>query len=138
MFAPVDHQRFLGQAFVKRQDEVALQIGKTVWSRYELTSALGVGNYRAAALVTRALRHLKLDRIEDIFTCDPADLADEKMLGETGMWVLLRVLEAKGFNPKEWYNDGGNQLVTFRTMKIRRKKLREMNTRKKSRSRKRR
>jgi hypothetical protein len=61
--------------------------------------------------------------MEDVFTCDPTDLAGIHNLGETGMWVLLRALEAKGFNPKEWYSGVEG---TFRTVKIRRKKADEV------------
>lgn len=121
---PEDHQRFLGKTFVTRLSETALQIGSDAWSRHELANDLGCGNYRAASLVTRAMRKLKVRSIEEVFTYDPIDLAGIHQLGETGMWVLLRALEAKGFNTLAWYgaNRKDTELVTFRTLKVRRAK----------------
>lgn len=125
MLDPVAHERFLGKSFVTRFNEVALQIGKDKWTRHQLADELGVGNYRAAALVTRALRKLQVKSLEEVFSWDPIDLAHVHQLGETGMWVLLRALESKGHNPKAWYGANSKDLVTFRTMKIRRLKAKK-------------
>jgi hypothetical protein len=121
---PEDHERFLGKTFVTRLSEVALQIGQDTWTRHELANDLGCGNYRAAALVTRAMRRLKVRSVQEVFTFDPIDLAGIHNLGETGMWVLLRALEARGYNTLAWYGatKKDHDLVTFRTLKIRRKK----------------
>ena len=128
MLDPAAHERFLGKTFVTRLSEVALQIGKDKWSRHQLADELGVGNYRAAALVTRALRKLQVKDIKEVFSWDPMALADVHQLGETGMYVLLRALEARGFNPQAWYHAKSSELVTFRTLKLRRQRERKPRT----------
>lgn len=119
MLDPAVHAKFLGQTFVSRLQEPALVIGKDVWTRHQLADELRVANFKAAALVTRAMRELEVKNLEEVFSWNPADLANVHNLGETGMYVLLRALEAKGHNPRAWYGWKSDELVTFRTMKLR-------------------
>lgn len=119
MLSPDAHEKFLGRTFVQRLGEVALQIGKDTWTRHELADQLRVANFKAAAMVTRALRQLEVKDLKEVFSWDPASLANVHNLGETGMYVLLRALEARGYNPKAWYHAKSADLVTFRTLKLR-------------------
>lgn len=138
MLDPAVHAKFLGQTFVSRLNEVALQIGKDQWTRHQLADELRVANFKAAALVTRAMRELQVKNLEEVFSWNPADLANVHNLGETGMYVLLRALEARGHNPRAWYGYKSDDLVTFRTLKLREQRKREQEKRekrKKSRSR---
>lgn len=119
MLDPAVHVKFLGQTFISRLNEPALQIGKDVWTRHQLADELRVANFKAAALVTRAMRELKVKSLEEVFSWDPDSLAVVHNLGETGMYVLLRALEARGHNPRAWYGANKKDLVTFRTRKLR-------------------
>lgn len=125
MLDPAVHSKFLGQTFITRLNEPALIIGKDAWTRHQLADELRVANFKAAALVTRAMRELKVKNLEEVFSWDPTSLAVVHNLGETGMYVLLRALEAKGHNPKAWYGANKKDLVTFRTLKIREQKKKE-------------
>lgn len=136
MLDPAVHAKFLGQTFISRLNEPALQIGKDVWTRHQLADELRVANFKAAALVTRALRELKVKNLEEVFSWDPTSLAVVHNLGETGMYVLLRALEAKGHNPKAWYGANSKELVTFRTLKLREQRKAEREKRAKRRRKK--
>src|SRR5262245_27422838 len=122
MLDPAVHAKFLGASFISRLNEPALKIGKDVWTRHELADQLRVANFKAAALVTRALAQLEVKNLAEVFSWDPTSLAVCHNLGETGMYVLLRALQSRGHNPKAWYGANRKDLVSFRTLKLREQK----------------
>lgn len=102
-----------------------LVIGRTIYSRHDLSTKLHIGNWKAARLLSIAVRSIAPKNIRDLYdTTSPytfAALVDMR-LGETAMYVLWRAFEAEGLSPEQWATSGnGDGPVAYR--RIRHKEL---------------
>lgn len=118
MINPSEFQGVFGKTWVDAQTEPLLRIGKRTWTRYELVSKVGVGNYRAITILMDALQQLNVKTIKDLWELSPVALAAIKGVGTTTLFVTMSLLDSEEFNVKEWYSHHR----TFATLKNQEKK----------------
>jgi len=88
-----------------RQAEPLLTIGKKKWTRYQLVSTIGVGNFRAVMILLDALQKLGIKDVEALKRTPPVALAAIKGVGTTTLFVLMSLLDGEGVDVQEWYDD---------------------------------
>jgi hypothetical protein len=117
----------LGSTFIKQLTTApVLAIGSDSWSLHGLVNDLGVGNVKAARILSSIARSEKYRNTEDLFKrSSPYSFADTHA-GVTTLYVLFAAFEAKGLDPEEWYQLGEDRArVMFQTYKIRERQARK-------------
>jgi hypothetical protein len=90
---------------VDRQSAPLLTLGKRKWTRYELVSKVGVGNFKAVMILIDALQKLGVKDIESVKKLSVMAIASIKGVGPTTLFVLMSLLQNEGTDVQEWYTD---------------------------------
>lgn len=118
MLNPEQWTGVFGKTWVDRQTEPIFTLGTKRWTRYQLVSRVGVGNYRAVTILMDALQRLHVNSVKDLWNLSPVALASIKGVGVTTLFVTMSLLDSEEFNVKEWYAHH----QTFTTLKNQEKK----------------
>jgi hypothetical protein len=117
-------QRVLGHSFIERMTGrrfAVLTIGNEAYTRHQLVTQIGTGNFRAARILSDTCRKLELNSVKDLYNFSPYELSAEQGLGITTIFVLMSLFEAKGLDPYRWMFGKGKvaeeAAVSFDTMK---------------------
>lgn len=122
MINPTEFQGVFGKSWVDTQTAPLLRIGQREWTRYELVSKVGVGNYRAITILMDALQQLQIRTMRDLWALSPVALAGIKGVGVTTLFVTMSLLDSEEFDVKQWYSHHH----TFGTLKAQEKKKAEV------------
>lgn len=98
-----DIDRTLGHTFARMLETPALVIGKTVYTRRELVSEIGVANLVAATRLSQTLKQLGIRTVEQLAKLDPISLYKVHGTGHTQVYVAMCLLARHGINPVEWW-----------------------------------
>ena len=94
-----------GKTWVDRQSDPLLTLGNRKWTRYELVSKIGVGNFRAVTILLDALQRLGIHTLDDLKGVNPLALAAVRGVGTTTLFVVMSLLDSEGVNATTWYTD---------------------------------
>lgn len=109
----------ISKGFADHLDEPVIEVSPEIsFSRREMVEQLGCANFIAAAKLNKVLRRLKIQKIHQIAKTDPFSLVRVKGIGEATMFVVMCILEYKGYDVTKWWHWDG-QTVKFSTFKHR-------------------
>jgi hypothetical protein len=98
----------LGSSFVKKQAQTVLTIGEQHYDKYSLVHRLDcAGSYRAARILTAALKSLGVLSVKDAVALDVSRLAKLRGVGCTTLYIMLAWQEnfsGRG-HAKKWYGE---------------------------------
>jgi hypothetical protein len=115
----------LGHAFVERmtgKKYAVLRIGNETFTRHQLVTEIGTGNFRAAALLSELCQRLDIKSVKDLINYSPYALAAEHGVGVTTLFVALSLLSTRGVNVRSWFymkETKTEHQVSFETLKHR-------------------
>jgi hypothetical protein len=116
----------LGTTFIERMTApkyAIMRIGNELFTRHQLVTQIGTGNFRAARILANLCARLNLSSVKDLYLISPYQLAAEHGVGVTTLFVLMSLFEAKGLDVMKWYGKGarvaGEDLANFDTLKKR-------------------
>jgi hypothetical protein len=115
----------LGTTFIERMTgakHAILRIGNEAFTRHELVTRVGTGNFRAARILSDLCKTLNLTSVKDLYMISPYELAGTHGIGVTTLFVLMSLFEAKGLDVMKWYGKSyskGESAVSFDSLKHR-------------------
>lgn len=107
---PEQYQSILGKTFVTRlMGRPMLEIGSDSWSMHAMVNEVGVGNQKAARIISGIAKAEGYKNVRDMYNrSSPYSLADT-LAGVTSLYVLIEVFKTKGLDIDKWYTLGENQ-----------------------------
>lgn len=118
--------RVLGHTFVERMTNstkyAVMTIGNERFTRHQLVTEIGTGNFRAARILSDLCKTLRLSSVNDLYLISPYELASTHGIGVTTLYVLMALFESRGLSVPRWYglnNGGAKSAVTFEGLKTR-------------------
>jgi hypothetical protein len=118
--------RILGSTFVDRltsKKHAVLTIGNESFTRHQLVTQVGTGNFRAATILSEVAANLKVSSVKDLYAFSPYELAALHGLGTTTIFVLMSLFESKGLDAMKWCGlqspASAKKVVSFVTVKHR-------------------
>lgn len=114
-------QKLLGKPFADQMHQIVLEIGEDVWTRQELVEHLRCGHFRAAQILSVAVREFQPKNLRELMQrINIYDLFALKGVGVTTAYVWLCALDARGSDPVRWLQtEPKEQRITLPTYKLR-------------------
>lgn len=109
---------FLGSTFIERltgKRFAVLKIGNEHFTRHQLVTEVGTGNFLAARNLSKLVSELGLTTVRDLYRISPYELAGTHGIGTATLYVLMSIFEKKGLDVHKWM--GGKATKTFTTLK---------------------
>jgi hypothetical protein len=115
-------QKLLGKGVADKMHQIVLEIGEDVWTRQELIEQLRCGHFRAAMILSEAVRELQPKNLRELMArVTIYDLFELRGVGTYCGFVWLCALEAAGVNPLGWLraSDPEETGITLPSYKLR-------------------
>lgn len=94
----------LGKTFADKIDLTVIDVSDEIhYTRRELVDFIGCANFKAASLLNKALRKLKITTIKGLYKVDPLSLYRIKGVGDTTVFVAMCILDAHKYNVMDWW-----------------------------------
>ena len=112
--------RLVGSTFVHRLTDHAhapLIIGSDRWTVHDLVTLCGVGNFRAARILSTEVKRIGgVKNLRHLYETTSPHTFTLRGVAETTLYVLWRVFQSRGLDPDAW---AGDIDVSFSSMKRR-------------------
>jgi len=118
MLDPREYPGIFGKTWIDKQSEPLLELGNKRWTRYELVSRVGCGNYKAISILMQALKDLNVRSVQALSKLPPTALAATKGVGTTTLFAAMCLLESEGYDVEAWYANN----PTFQALKERQRR----------------
>lgn len=100
----------IGKGFADKVDETVINVSNEIsFTRREMVEQLGCANFIAATKLSKVLRRLRIEKIHQLAKTDPFSLARAKGVGEASIFVVMCILDFKGYDVSKWWHWDGNE-----------------------------
>ena len=118
MLTPKTTTKILGKTFSDHLDELIIDAGPQLqFSRRTMITEVGCANFIAARAVHSLFNRLGITTARQLFHTDPFSLARVRGVGETALFVVACILDAKGHDVEQWWGWKDTNVVKFSTFK---------------------